>query len=80
MLDRQIRSWELRNDSVITSIVTLARKDGRQTLGPRLLHFGEDRKLVIDHDVTGSRVEARDVVQHALLVNIDQDASFDGIP
>ena len=44
---------------------------------PYALHGRENAQLVIDHDVVPRRVTPLDVVEHRLLVNVDQHVSVD---
>src|SRR3954468_9751087 len=60
--------------------MTLACKDSRNALAPDRLHCREDPELIVDHNVSSSRVPALDVGEHLFLVNVDEDATVDGLP
>ena len=67
-------------DLGVERVVTLLDEHGRHPLAPLLLDGVEDAELVVDEDVVVGRVPALDVAEHALLVDVDQDAAAERVP
>src|SRR5512140_783157 len=79
-LDRQVGRRIGREDAGIERVMPLAREDGREPLPQDLLHRRQDAELVVDHDVMAGRVALLDVVEHLLLVDVDEDPALDRVP
>ena len=60
--------------------MSLMREYGRQARAPDLLHRRKNRRLVVDHHVLRRRKLTFHVLQHSLLVHIDQHTAAHGAP
>ena len=60
--------------------MSLTREDGRQPVTPDPLHRCKNAQLVVYNNIMPGRVVALNVIQHLLLVHIDENAAFDHIP
>src|SRR4030095_23864 len=70
--NRHIRRWVFRDDPLVTSKLTLPRKDRGHASSPSLLNRSPDSPLVVYHDVVFSRVAPLDVVQRFFFVYVNQ--------
>src|SRR3984893_11435822 len=64
----------------VPRIVTLPRENGDNTLAPNVLDRVEDTQLIVDHYVPLCRVNALNLGEFALLMDIDQHAVFESRP
>src|SRR3989442_5118183 len=72
-LDRQV-GRRIGGERVrIARIVALPREDGGDSAFPYSLDGGQDAELVVHQDIVVSGITPLDVVELALLVDIDQD-------
>lgn len=69
-----------RDDVRVVRVLPLPHEHGRHPLAPERFHRRQDAQLVIHHYVVARRVALLDVVQHLLLVNIDQHSTVDRVP
>src|SRR5262249_56522776 len=60
--------------------MSLARENRCESIVPDLLHCRQNAQFVIDHDVMTGGIALPHIVQHLLLVNIDQHSALDGFP
>jgi hypothetical protein len=76
-LDAAVGGWVASGVGRVVGVVALARKDGHEALAPDRLHRREDALLVVDHHVAARRKVVGDDVEHAFLVDEDQDPVVD---
>jgi len=74
-LDRQVGRRIGGERLRIVRVVTLPREDRGDSVLPYSLHGGQDAQLVVHQDIVVSGIPALDVVELALLVDVDQDVS-----
>ena len=60
--------------------MTLLGKHGDHPVAPDFLHRRQDAKLVVDQHVALRRIEALDVVELLLLVDVDEDLAVERLP
>ena len=58
-------------------IVALSHEDRGDAASPHALHGGQDASLVVHQDIVVSGMAPLDVVEFALLVDVDQDVPVD---
>src|SRR2546422_4841143 len=73
-LDRQVGGRIGGERLRIVRVVALPREDRGDSALPGALRGGQDSELVVHQDVVVSGITPLDVVELALLVDIDQDA------
>jgi len=66
--------------SLIERVVALAGKDRRQPVAPACSHGRENTQLVIHHYIMSRWIETLNVGQHTFFVNIDENATLNGVP
>src|SRR5881628_1056323 len=79
-LDGQVCRWTGCDDFWIQRVMSLARKNSSQSFPPCFFHRSQNVQLVIDHDVVTCRIALLHIIEHLLLVDVDQYTSFDGFP
>jgi hypothetical protein len=64
----------------VVRVMALAREHGGHAVAPGGLERAQDARLVVDDRVVARREQAPDVVEHRLLVDVDQHAAVDRVP
>ena len=78
-LDRQVGRGMGGDRLRIVRVVALPREDRGDSAFPHALHGAQDAQLVVHQDIVVRGIPLLDVVELALLVDVDQDVPVDSL-